>query len=370
MKKYGNKIVYDERYWEITRKSDHLYNVKYIGEIIDGRIIGRIPPNVNQLNETFKDCVDLVYPPEIPPSVRIMYKTFAGCISLVKPPSLPPALQMLNYAFMGCVHLQNFPVFPTRLEEFTAAFLGCKEAEGAVRLPKIATVLNYAFSGCEKLTGIEQFPADICFAWKAFENCINLEEIEGGISSLVYSSCINNNYRENLFDGCEKLFAKYGVRDSDALYYKLRLPAVGRSFLRYPTVEPLLNHGDEIFNDETGSDFAMLVSHVCGINDYSVVVQHHNRVFNARTQEWNSCSESLDSDYLKILIMSDNPVFWLDEKKIVALNNELCSILEQGILQIEVVSERELAIVKKSEHIPFADNTISASGAKKVDAFL
>ena len=29
MKKYGNKIVYDERYWEITRKSDHLYNVKY-----------------------------------------------------------------------------------------------------------------------------------------------------------------------------------------------------------------------------------------------------------------------------------------------------------------------------------------------------
>ena len=344
--------------------------MKYIGEIVDGRIIGRIPPNVNQLNETFKDCVDLVYPPVIPPSVRIMYKTFAGCTSLVKPPTLPPALQMLNYAFMGCVNLQNFPAFPARLEEFTAAFLGCKEAGGSVKLPKIATVLNYAFSGCEKLTGIKQLPADICFAWKAFENCINLEEIKGGVSSLVYSSCMENNYKENLFDGCEKLFAKYGVKNSNDLYYKLRLPAIGRSFLRYPTIEPLLNHGDEIFNDETGSDFAMLVSRICGVNDYSIVVQYRNRVFDARTQEWDFCNEPLDGDYLKILIMSDNPEFWLNEEKVEALNSELCSVLEQGILQIEVVSKRELAIVKQGEHIPFAGSTSGGFGAKKVNAFI
>lgn len=365
MRKYGNRIVYDERYWEITRKTDHLYNVKYIGEIVNGRIVDKIPPNVNQLNETFKDCVDLVYPPEIPPTVRIMYKTFAGCRSLAMPPELPPALQMLNYAFMGCENLESFPYFPPRIEEFSAAFLGCKKAVGSVHLPRIATVLSYAFSGCENLTGIAQFPADICFAWKAFENCINLEEIEGGISSLVYSSCIDNGYKENLFDGCEKLFAKYGVSSSDELYYKLRLPAVGRSFLQYPTVEPLLYHDDEIFNDNTGNDCAVLVSEILGTDN--LVVQHHNRVRDVETQGWHSCEEFLDGDYLRILITSDEPAFWFSNERGKLLQDKLSSLLDIDALHIEVVSERELHIVRNGESY-FAVGGIER--AKAVNAFL
>lgn len=80
----------------------------YTGEIVDGKIVGKVPAivdgnEITELNETFIDCSELTTAPEIPNSVIDMTKTFYGCSNLTDDVVIPDSVTNLTNTFTNTV---------------------------------------------------------------------------------------------------------------------------------------------------------------------------------------------------------------------------------------------------------------------------
>ena len=130
----------------------------YKGEIVDGRIEGKVPAYIlenseeygNDLEEgtfmpvismagTFRDETDLIYAPEIPSTVIRLGSTyysgcFYGCSSLITVPTISENVREMWCTFAYCSALEKAPEIPKGVYNMAACFDGCFSLTGTLRV--------------------------------------------------------------------------------------------------------------------------------------------------------------------------------------------------------------------------------------------
>ena len=169
--------------WEYTLLEDGTYclNTKetingenktagYLGDIIDGRIVGSIPQyiyngkwiQVTSLYRTFQgalsnneNLIKMNEIPDIPSTVTFLELTFAGLSNLDGDINLPNSIEKMYYTFSACSSLQNMPILPNRLKDMEGAFHKCISITKTSYIPdsviKMTDTFNrlYIFNQCE-----------------------------------------------------------------------------------------------------------------------------------------------------------------------------------------------------------------------------
>lgn len=186
------------------------WNNGYKGEIVDGRIVGKMPAYILENPEGFGTgyyedsfipvisvagalCYqeDLMYAPEIPNTVITLgcyvngSGCFAGCTSLIEPPVIPNSVVEMLGAFQYCESLEKAPVIPDSVVSLENAFRGCIDLKKAPEIPNGVEDISYAFDGCENLLKAPIIPSSVIDMPCTFNGC----------SSLTGELIINSNPR-------------------------------------------------------------------------------------------------------------------------------------------------------------------------------
>ena len=165
--------------WNYTKSGNEYILNKYTGSIVNGRIIGSVPANINGLPvtgmiDTFNGCTALIEAPEIPTSVTIMRSTFSGCSSLTKAPIIPDSVTDMNSTFRDCTSLTQAPVIPDTVTNMGATFYGCTKLTQVPRLPNNVKGLYYTFTYCSSLTQLPKIPDGVESLDSTFYGCASL----------------------------------------------------------------------------------------------------------------------------------------------------------------------------------------------------
>ena len=139
---------------------------------------------VKSLENCFKNCTTLIYPPVIPTSVTSMKSCFEGCTNLVHPPKIPYGVTNIQKCFKGCTNLK---------------------APKSFIIPNSVKNCSYAFDGCTNLCHMPTFLGSLQYAEYCFRNT-SIEDFRGfpkvsvdaiwetaGGTNLVYGSQEMNN---------------------------------------------------------------------------------------------------------------------------------------------------------------------------------
>lgn len=190
----------ETKLWKLTVSNEN-YAVNYIGQVIDGEIVGQvpqmadgktvvrfdtnggktgqehsmfygnahaanakialtkapvIPDTFTSLDYAFEDCTSLVDAPVIPASVTSLDYTFKGCTSLKTPPEIPSGVTSLNYTF-AYSGIETAPVLPAHEElnyyNLYYTFYGCESLTEIPVIPESVTNLDYTFYNSTVLEG-------------------------------------------------------------------------------------------------------------------------------------------------------------------------------------------------------------------------
>ena len=180
----------------------------YIGNIIDGKIQGKVPMYIKQvgadifypvieMNCTFIECDTLVEAPVIPNSVTSMFSTFSGCTSLTKAPKIPSSVTDMDHAFYDCISLTEAPVIPSSVTNMNSTFSGCTSLTEAPAIPSSLTEMDMTFYRCESLTEAPEIPSSVTNMGSTFHGCTSLTEAPVIPSSVTYMG--------STFSGCTSL---------------------------------------------------------------------------------------------------------------------------------------------------------------------
>lgn len=132
--------------YNVSVKDKNLESYGKIKESIDNiPIVG--------MNDTLKNCINLIEAPEIPKNVVSIYSGFYGCEKLKRAPKLPNGLENMTFAFDGCKSMIEAPVIPNTVKEMNCAFWNCENLVQAPDIPSSVEYLEQAFAGCKKLSG-------------------------------------------------------------------------------------------------------------------------------------------------------------------------------------------------------------------------
>ena len=183
-----------------------------------------LPNNLTNLEETFKNCSNIIIPPTISDSVTNMTGTFRNCTSLTDLYGfeIPDSVTNMSYTFVGCTSLSNVygfeisdnvtnlshafedctsltesPEIPTSVTNMAYTFKGCIDLEEAPTIPENVVILNNAFQNCTSLTTAPTIPNGVIDLTSTFEGCTGL------INSTPISSNVVNLNRT--FYNCSSL---------------------------------------------------------------------------------------------------------------------------------------------------------------------
>ena len=70
--------------------------MKYIGNFVEGKIIGEIPENTSYCDNMFEGYSSLIEAPQLPKSVVSCNRMFEGRSSLIKAPQLPEGVKSMD----------------------------------------------------------------------------------------------------------------------------------------------------------------------------------------------------------------------------------------------------------------------------------
>ena len=166
------------------------YSPSYWGQIIDGKIEGKVPSYikkpgddkfypVTELFRTFTGCTSLTEAPVIPDSVTNMIGTFSYCTGLMKAPVIPNKVTNMGSTFAGCTSLTEAPVIPDSVIYMTETFSRCTGLTKVPVIPDSVKSMSYAFYCCTSLTGTIEINAnpdnyDQCFSGASTSDNANL----------------------------------------------------------------------------------------------------------------------------------------------------------------------------------------------------
>ena len=180
----------------------------YVGEIENGRIVGKVPQyikrdgediwcEVKDLTNTFINCDDLVIAPEIPSGATNMRSTFYGCTSLTTAPKIPDGVTNMSRTFRKCTSLTTAPKIPESVTDMSSTFEECTRLTTAPKIPEGVTDMDRTFSDCKGLTIAPEIPEGVRNMALTFYGCVNLT------TAPTIPSRVTNI--AGIFYSCEKL---------------------------------------------------------------------------------------------------------------------------------------------------------------------
>ena len=177
-------------------------NKGYLGKFYNGEIDGSVPnyikgindnefKPVTDMNNTFRECNELIISPKIPETVTTMFTTFNSCVNLKIPPELPTNLENMYGLFYNCNSLEYSPEFPDTVLNMANSFVFCKKIESFPRLPSNVVELNGAFAHNPSLKKAPDIiPKSVEHMKETFIDCPNLEgTIEIDANPSIYVRC-------------------------------------------------------------------------------------------------------------------------------------------------------------------------------------
>ena len=179
-------------------------NKGYLGVIdSNGKIEGCVPmyiktendenfKPVTDMNNTFRECTELVIPPIIPKTVTTMFTTFNSCKHLEYPPILPPSLYNMYGTFYNCKSLQYAPNIPDTVTNLAQCFVFCSKIEYSPTIPNGVTTLRGTFGWCTSLKTAPTIPSSVVDMKNTFVGCYNLEgSLIIKTTPTLYESCLS-----------------------------------------------------------------------------------------------------------------------------------------------------------------------------------
>ena len=100
---------------------------------------------ITNLDETFRECVNLTESPVIPATVTSMRGTFSGCTNLQTAPVLPNSVVDMGYTFDGCASLIKAPKLPDNVVDLNWTFENCSSLIEAPIIPDTVEKMNFTF---------------------------------------------------------------------------------------------------------------------------------------------------------------------------------------------------------------------------------
>lgn len=183
------------------------FNVGYSGDIIDGKIVGKVPEYVKKAgkDEFYKVTsleyafafTDLVIAPELPSGVTNMMSTFISCEKLEKAPKIPNSVTNMSRTFYECTSLTSAPEIPNSVTDMSSTFNRCTSLTTAPKIPDGVTSMNRTFTECRSLAIVSEIPEGVEDMALTFCSCVNLTT-----APTIPSSVTNIS---GTFYGCEKL---------------------------------------------------------------------------------------------------------------------------------------------------------------------
>lgn len=113
----------------------------------------KLPDNITDMRQTFRDCSKLTKAPLIPYNVTNMQTTFYGCTSLVTAPVIPNSVTSMFATFQGCTSLTTVSIIPESVTEMHQTFYGCTGLTGLIEINANPTSCNSCLKSTQ-ITGI------------------------------------------------------------------------------------------------------------------------------------------------------------------------------------------------------------------------
>ncbi|WP_343252809.1 hypothetical protein [Ligaoa zhengdingensis] len=135
---------------------EKIANVRYVGPIIDGRILGNAPATIQSsatnYDSAFQNMTSLIYPPEIPEGVISMNHTFNGCSNLVAAPEIPSTVTSMNFCFANCTSMVTPPPsIPEGVYTVYGTFANCSSMTTAPQFISWPGMVQNLFIQCTSL---------------------------------------------------------------------------------------------------------------------------------------------------------------------------------------------------------------------------
>ena len=165
--------------WEYTLSGEDVTLTRYKGDVVDGKIVGKVPASINgnlvkSLVSTFNRGNNsklryLTDAPVLPSTIIEMIGTFRSCLGLVNV-EIPYGVINMESAFFGCEELVNVEI-PDTVTNLRYTFRGCTKLVN-VEIPNSVTNTNYTFQECSSLTGDIYIPDNIDNLSGMFDNTV------------------------------------------------------------------------------------------------------------------------------------------------------------------------------------------------------
>ncbi len=175
----------------------NIENKGYLGGFnSQGEIEGKVPAYiktksdnhfkpVTDMNNTFRECTDMINAPEIPKTVTSMYTTFNSCTHLKKASILPNSLLNMYGLFYSCYELKEPPIIPQTVTNMSQAFVHCKKMEYLPKIPQSVTSLRGSFAYCVLVMQAPSIPTKVTDMKRTFIGCTNLKQLSTAIPETV-----------------------------------------------------------------------------------------------------------------------------------------------------------------------------------------
>lgn len=172
--------------------------------------------NVNQMNDCFSGCKNILTIPQIDTSnVTNMNSMFYNCTKLVSIPYLDTSnVNQMNSIFSGCQNISTIPQLDTsKVTNMGSMFYQCTSL---TEIPSLdtgnATDMNRMFSGCSKLTTIPQLDTSkVTSMTYMFANC-------GLLTTVPLLDASNVTNMVSVFYSCYRLTTLGGFKDLGKAY--------------------------------------------------------------------------------------------------------------------------------------------------------
>ena len=140
-------------------------NKGYLGEYLNGQIIGTIPQYISINNgknyipvtnmfATFCEVSELTTMPIIPSTVKILTNSFIRCSNLVELKEIPSGVEMVVSMFKGCTSITKSIEIPNGVKSMLGMFSGCTNLQvPPTEIPSSVENMHTSFLDCEKLDG-------------------------------------------------------------------------------------------------------------------------------------------------------------------------------------------------------------------------
>ena len=104
------------------------------------------------LDNTFRECENLIKAPIIPNTVTHMDGCFSGCTSFNQSIIIPDSVEDMSDCFYHCTSFNQSIIIPDSVEDMSGCFWGCTSFNKSITIPNSVEYMNNCFKNCTALS--------------------------------------------------------------------------------------------------------------------------------------------------------------------------------------------------------------------------